>query len=83
MMANLVAESGGNKGKLSNLVEALCRDFDLLYFTKINLDEEAQWASIAFSKRLCSGASKAENKNSCAGFALLGFDCRIVPLSLC
>lgn len=27
MMANLVAESGGNKGQLSNLVEALCRDF--------------------------------------------------------
>lgn len=27
MMANLVAESGGNKGQLSNIVEALCRDF--------------------------------------------------------
>ena len=27
MMANLVAESGGNKGQLSRLVEALCRDF--------------------------------------------------------
>ncbi len=27
MMANLVAESGGNKGQLSNLVEAICRDF--------------------------------------------------------
>ena len=27
MMANLVAESGGNKGHLSNLVEAVCRDF--------------------------------------------------------
>ena len=27
LMANLVAESGGNKGQLSNLVEALCRDF--------------------------------------------------------
>ena len=27
MMANLVAESGGNKGQLTNLVEALCRDF--------------------------------------------------------
>ncbi len=26
-MANLVAESGGNKGQLSNLVEALCHDF--------------------------------------------------------
>ena len=27
MMANLVAETGGNKGQLSTLVEALCRDF--------------------------------------------------------
>lgn len=27
MMANLVAESGGNKGQLSNLVEAVCRNF--------------------------------------------------------
>ena len=27
MMANLVAESGGNKGQLSHLVEAMCRDF--------------------------------------------------------
>ena len=27
MMANLVAESGGNKGQLSLLVEAICRDF--------------------------------------------------------
>ena len=27
MMAHLVAESGGNKGQLSNLVEAICRDF--------------------------------------------------------
>ena len=29
MMANLVAESGGNKGQLSTLVEAICRDFRL------------------------------------------------------
>ena len=27
MMANLVADSGGNKGQLSNLVEAICRNF--------------------------------------------------------
>ena len=26
-MANLVAESGGNKGQLSHLVEAICRNF--------------------------------------------------------
>ena len=29
MMANLVAESGGNKGQLSHLIEAICRDFRL------------------------------------------------------
>ena len=28
-MANLVADSGCNKGQLSNLVEAICRDFRL------------------------------------------------------
>ncbi len=27
MMANLVAESGGNKGQLANLVEAIMHDF--------------------------------------------------------
>ena len=27
IMANLVAESGGNKGQLSHLIEAICRDF--------------------------------------------------------
>lgn len=27
MMSNLVADSGGNKGQLSNLVEAMCRNF--------------------------------------------------------
>ena len=27
MMANLVANSGGNKGQLSNLVETICRSF--------------------------------------------------------
>ena len=30
-MANLVAESGGNKGQLSLLVEAICRDFSGYY----------------------------------------------------
>ena len=29
MMANLVAESGGNKGQLSYLLEAICHDFRL------------------------------------------------------
>ena len=28
-MANLVAESGGNKGQLSHLVDAICHDFRL------------------------------------------------------
>jgi hypothetical protein len=29
LMANIVADSGGNKGQLSPLVEAICRDFRL------------------------------------------------------
>ena len=32
-MANLVADSGGNKGQLSNLVEAICRDFGAIELT--------------------------------------------------
>ena len=32
-MANLVAETGGNKGQLSNLVEAICRDFRAIELT--------------------------------------------------
>ena len=27
LMANIVADSGGNKGQLSQIVEAICRDF--------------------------------------------------------
>ncbi|MCQ2278352.1 MAG: hypothetical protein MJZ62_03535 [Bacteroidales bacterium] len=41
MMANLVAESGGNKGQLSNLVEALCRDFRL--HDDLELEKLVEW----------------------------------------
>ncbi len=41
MMANLVAESGGNKGQLSNLVEALCRDFRL--HDNLELEKLVEW----------------------------------------
>ena len=34
-MANLVADSGGNKGQLSNLVEAICRDFGAIELTSL------------------------------------------------
>ena len=34
-MANLVADSGGNKGQLSNLVEAICRDFRAIELTSL------------------------------------------------
>lgn len=41
MMANLVADSGGNKGQLSNLVEALCRDFRL--HDDLELEKLVEW----------------------------------------
>ena len=41
MMANLVAESGGNKGQLSLLVEAICRDFRL--HDDVELKKLVEW----------------------------------------
>ena len=41
MMANLVAESGGNKGQLSLLVEAICRDFRL--HDEVELRKLVEW----------------------------------------
>ena len=48
MMANLVAESGGNKGQLSNLVEAICRD---LIFWRWN-EYYFQWAQNSISEEV-------------------------------
>ena len=42
MMANLVAESGGNKGQLSHLIEAICRDFRLHDETELKKLVEGQ-----------------------------------------
>ena len=47
-MANLVAESGGNKGQLSLLVEAICRDFRWKHdfqWAEIRLPMGGNWAS--------------------------------------
>ena len=52
MMANLVAESGGNKGQLSQLVEAICRDFR-------EHDEEELKKLVEWSKQV---KTKAANK---------------------
>ena len=41
MMANLVADSGCNKGQLSNLVEALCRDFR--QHDEVELQKLVEW----------------------------------------
>lgn len=41
MMANLVAESGGNKGQLSNIVEAVCRDFR--QHDEVELNKLVEW----------------------------------------
>ena len=43
-MANLVAESGGNKGQLSHLVEAICRDFRL--HDEVELQKFVSWQNL-------------------------------------
>ena len=43
MMANLVADSGCNKGQLSNLVEAICRDFTK--HDEAELKKIAEWSN--------------------------------------
>ena len=48
MMANLVAESGGNKGQLSKLVEAICRDFH--QHDDEELDKINEWAKTVKTK---------------------------------
>ena len=48
MMANLVANSGDNKGQLSDLVEAICRDFR--NHDKAELDKLLEWAKLKNSK---------------------------------
>ena len=52
MMAHLVAESGGNKGQLSYLVEALCRDFR--QHDEIELQKLVSWQKSVKTK----GANK-------------------------
>ena len=51
-MANLVAESGGNKGQLSHLVEAICRDFRL--HDEVELQKFVSWQKTVKTK----GANK-------------------------
>ena len=48
MMAHLVAESGGNKGQLSYLVEAICRDFR--QHDEGELQKLVSWQKIVKSK---------------------------------
>ena len=52
MMAHLVAESGGNKGQLSYLVEALCRDFR--QHDEVELKKLVEWQKSVKTK----GANK-------------------------
>ena len=47
-MANLVAESGGNKGQLSHLVDAICRDFRL-YDKEKNIKNRYHHVSLVFN----------------------------------
>ena len=48
-MANLVAESGGNKGQLSHLIEAICRDFRL--HDEVELQKLVEWQKTVKTKR--------------------------------
>ena len=48
MMANLVGDSGCNKGQLSNLVEAICRDFRQHDDTE--LKKLAEWSKLVKTK---------------------------------
>ena len=52
MMANLVAESGGNKGQLSQIVEAICRDFR--EHDEAELRKLVEWSRVTKTK----GANK-------------------------
>ena len=52
MMANLVADSGCNKGQLSNLVEAICRDFR--QHDEAELKKLVEWSKLVKTK----GANK-------------------------
>ena len=52
-MANLVAESGGNKGQLSHLVEAICRDFRL--HDEVELRKLVEWQNL--TSDCCSDVS--------------------------
>ena len=52
-MANLVAESGGNKGQLSHLIEAICRDFRL--HDEVELQKLVSWQSM--TSDCCSDVS--------------------------
>ena len=55
MMANLVADSGCNKGQLSLLVEAICRDFR--QHDEAELKKLVEWQKIIKSR----GANKEKN----------------------
>ena len=56
-MANLVAESGGNKGQLSLLVEAICRDFR-------THDEEELKKLVEWQKQVKTRSSNKEKPSS-------------------
>ena len=51
LMANIVADSGGNKGQLSLLVEAICRDFR--QHDKGVTDELVEWKKVNKTEPNC------------------------------
>ena len=67
-MANLVAESGGNKGQLSLLVEAICRDFR-------QHDEEELKKLVEWQKQVKTKSANKEKPSSGAA-TCCGTSCR-------
>ena len=69
MMANLVGDSGCNKGQLSNLVEALCRDFRK--HDEAELSRLVEWQRTVKSK----GANKEKPLRPDVAFLFPPSDC--------
>ena len=54
-MAHLVADSGGNKGQLGNLVEAICRDYHHFAPSKLQVCSEETTTLPGAKKKLHNG----------------------------
>ena len=60
LMANIVADSGGNKGQLSLLVEAICRDFR----QEAEEDKYREWQKVNKTEPNCKKKILPERPNT-------------------